>query len=94
MVILHQRKGRKEGQVLFNDNFNTFYIQLYWRQRKGRKEGKVLFNDTQHILFMVILHQRKGRKEGKVLFNDTLNTFSFIRRFVKNKPDINRPLSF
>ena len=32
---------RKEGNVLFTDAFNTFYLHLY-----GRKEGNVLFNDT------------------------------------------------
>ena len=26
---LHQLLGRKEGNVLFNDTLNTFYLQLY-----------------------------------------------------------------
>ena len=36
MVLCHQkygygphRKGRKEGNVLFNDALNTFYLRLY-----------------------------------------------------------------
>ena len=29
MVILLLREGRKEGNVLFNDALNTFYLRLY-----------------------------------------------------------------
>ena len=56
-------EGRKEGNVLFNDTLNTFYLRLY-----GRKEMFYLTTHS-HILFMVIW------KEGSVLFNDALNTF-------------------
>ena len=43
-------EGRMEGNVLFNDTLNTFYLRLY-----GRKEGNVLFNDTLNtFLFTVI----------------------------------------
>ena len=27
--MMHFPKGRKEGNVLFNDALNTFYLQLY-----------------------------------------------------------------
>ena len=82
--------GRKEGNVLFNDALNTFYLQLYqWKE--GRK---CLFNDALNTFYLVIsMEGRKemfhltmhsthfiysyinGRKEGNVLFNDALNTF-------------------
>ena len=57
---------RNEGNVLFNNTFNTFYLRLY-----GRKEGNVLFNDALNTFYL----QLYGRKEGNVLFNDALNTF-------------------
>ena len=28
-VLIHMYKGRKEGNVLFNDALNTFYLRLY-----------------------------------------------------------------
>ena len=28
-LILHSTHGRKEGNVLFNDTLNTFYLRLY-----------------------------------------------------------------
>ena len=40
-------EGRKEGNVLFNDALNTFYLRLY-----GRKEGNVLFNDTLNTFYL------------------------------------------
>ena len=57
---------RKEGNFLFNDALNTFYLRLY-----GRKEGNVLFNDALNTFYLRLY----GRKEGNVLFNDELNTF-------------------
>ena len=33
-------EGRKEGNVLFNDALNTFYLRLYG---VGRKEGRKCF---------------------------------------------------
>ena len=38
--------GTKEGNVLFNNTFNTFYSQLYGISSFCWKEGNVLFNDT------------------------------------------------
>ena len=80
----------KEGNVLFNDALNTFYLRMasdIWLRtilivRKERK-GNVLFNDALNtfylrmasdILLRTILIVRKERK-GNVLFNDALNTF-------------------
>ena len=37
----------KEGNVLFNDALNTFYLRLY-----GRKEGNVLFNDALNTFYL------------------------------------------
>ena len=37
---------RKEGNVLFNDALNTFYLRLYG------KEGNVLFNDALNIFYL------------------------------------------
>ena len=29
IIIIQYKKGRKEGNVLFNDTLNTFYLWLY-----------------------------------------------------------------
>ena len=50
---------RKEGNVLFNDTLNTFYLWLYC-------VGHMIKDHSD---------SENGRKEGNVLFNDTLNTF-------------------
>ena len=42
-----EMEGRKEGNVLFNDALNTFYLRLY-----GRKEGNVLFNNTLNTFYL------------------------------------------
>ena len=72
----------KEGNVLFNDALNIFYLQLY----EGRK--CFISQRTQHILFTVIW------KEGNVLFNDALNTFYLrlygIRYMVNDHSDSER----
>ena len=57
---------RKEGNILFNDTLNTFYLRLY-----ARKEGNVLFNDALHTFYSRLY----ASKEGNVLFNDALHTF-------------------
>ena len=50
-----RERGRKEGNVLFNDALNTFYLRLYVvrhmvkdnsDRERGRKEGNVLCNDA------------------------------------------------
>ena len=56
MVKDHSDNERKEGNVLFNDALNTFYLRLYGIRRmvkyhsdSERKEGNVLFNDALNI---------------------------------------------
>ena len=73
-------EGRKEGNVLFNDALNTFYLRLYGigHMVRGRKEGHVLFNDALNTFYLRLYgigHMVRGRKEGNVLFNNALNTF-------------------
>ena len=65
-----------EGNVLFNDTLNTFYLRLYGKRttqiaRKEWNYGNVLFNDALNTFYLRLY----GRKEGNVLFNDALNTF-------------------
>ena len=48
-----------EGNVLFNDTLNTFYLWLYGIGHMVKDHS-----DSE-----------SGRKEGNVLFNDALNTF-------------------
>ena len=75
--------GKKEGNVLFNNTLNTFYLQLY-----GIKHMLKDHSDSE-----------RGRKEGNVLFNDALNTFNLqlygIKHMVKDHSDSERgnPLS-
>ena len=52
-------EGWKEGNVLFNDTLNTFYLRLYG-------VGHMIKDHSD---------SENGRKEGNVLFNDALNTF-------------------
>ena len=46
MVKDHSGSGRKEGNVLFNDALNTFYLQLY-----GRKEFFYLTTHSTHFIY-------------------------------------------
>ena len=55
--------GYMEGNVLFNNALNTFYLRLY-----GRKEMFYLTTHSTHFTSVIW-------KEGNVLFNDALNTF-------------------
>ena len=55
--------GREEGNVLFNDAFNTFYLRLY-----GRKEGNVLFNDALNTFYLRLYgvrHMVKDHSDNK-----------------------------
>ena len=64
-------EGWKEGNVLFNDALNTFYLRLY-----GRKEGNVLFNDELTTFYLRLYgvrqivkdHSDSERKEGRECF--------------------------
>ena len=71
-----EREGRKEGNVLFNDTLNTFYLRLY-----GVRHMVKDHSDSE-----------KGReRERNVLFNDALNTFYLrlygVRHMVKDHSD-------
>ena len=53
-------KGRKEGNVLFNDTLNTFYLRLYGIRHmvkdhsdseKGRKEMFYLTMHSTHFIY-------------------------------------------
>ena len=68
MVKDHSDSERKEGNVLFNDARNTFYLRLYGVEHmvnghsdSERKEGNVLFNDALNTLFTVIQRQTYGK---------------------------------
>ena len=58
-TVFCNQERRKEGNVLFNDALNTFYLRLY---------------DVGHMVEDHSDSER-GRKEGNILFNDALNTF-------------------
>ena len=58
-IIKSQVNGRKEGNVLFNDTLNTFYLRLYgighmvkYHSDSKRKEGNVLFNDALNTFYL------------------------------------------
>ena len=59
MVIWHQSEERKEGNDLFSNTLNAFYLRLYG------KEGSVLFNDSLNtcLIWLYGIRVRKGRKE-------------------------------
>ena len=90
-LAVSPRNRNKEGNVLFNDALNTFYLRLY-----GRKEGNILFNDALNTFYLRLYRYgwlgmecmgcvglqispshlgTETRKEGNVLFNNALNTF-------------------
>ena len=42
----------KEGNVLFKDTLNTFYLRLYGIKHNETKEGNVLFNDALNTFYL------------------------------------------
>ena len=58
----------KEGNVLFNDALNTFYLRLYGVRKlnvntvEGRKEGYVLFNEAFNTFLYTVICRRTGGK--------------------------------
>ena len=54
---------QNEGNVLFNNTFNTFYLRLY-----ERKEGNVLFNNTLNTFYLRLY----GVRHGKVVFKSAM----------------------
>ena len=67
--------GRKEGNVLFNDALNTFYLRLYGvghmvkdHSDSERKEGNVLFNDALNTFYLRLYgvgHMVKDHSDSK-----------------------------
>ena len=73
--MVQDHSGRKEGNVLFNDALNTFYLRFLWRQTYGKgpfsKEGNVLFNDglnTFYLLYNGVRHMVKDHSVRKEMF--------------------------
>ena len=84
----------KEGNVLFNDVLNTFYLRLYGvrhmvKDHSDSERGNPLL--PHELLFLI---SSKEGKEGNILFNDTLNTFYLqlygVRHMVKDHSDSKR----
>ena len=49
-----KRNGRKEGNVLFNDALNTFYLRLYGvghMVKEGMKEMFYLTTHSTHFIY-------------------------------------------
>ena len=74
MVKDHSDSKRKEGNVLFNDTLNTFYLRLYGVRHvekdhtdseRGRKEMFYLMTHSTHFIYGYM------ERERNVLFNDT-----------------------
>ena len=63
-------EGRKEGNVLFNDTLNTFYLRLY-----GRKEMFYLTTHSTHFIYGYM----EGRKE---MFYLTTHSTHFIYSYM------------
>ena len=72
------RKKKGEGNVLFNDALNTFYLRLY-----GRKEMFYLTTHSTHFTYGYM----EGKEEGNVLFNDALNTF-YLRLYGRKEGNV------
>ena len=74
MTLLKGRKEGekevgKEGNVLFNDALNTFYLWLYGVGHMVKDHSDHEETHCRHMGYL------KGRKGGNVLFNNALNTF-------------------
>ena len=81
MVKDQSARGRKQGNVLFNDVLDTFYFTVIFRNTYGkgpiseRKEGNVLFNDVLNTFYFTVIFRNtygKGpiseRKEARKCF--------------------------
>ena len=63
----------KEGNILFNDVLDTFYLRLYGVRYM---EGNVLFNDALNTFYFTVIWCRTyGRKE---IFYLTMHSTHFI----------------
>ena len=67
-ITIHKQEGRKEGNVLFNDALNTFYLRLYGgrhmvKDHSDREIGNplpphgLLFSITSNGSFICIIPQ-------------------------------------
>ena len=82
LFLFNDTTRRKEGNVLFNDALNTFYLWLYGvgHMVKDHSDSEIGNPLPPHGLLLPISIKgsfMEGRKEGNVLFNDALNTFYF-----------------
>ena len=76
MVKDHSDSERKEGNVLFNDALNTFYLRLYGvghmvkdHSDSERKEGNVLFNDALNTFYLRLYgvgHMVKDHSDSEI----------------------------
>ena len=66
---------KEEGNVLFNDALNIFYLRLLWRRAYGKGPLKMAQGFFKTGRFLQTAFRKEGRKEGNVLFNDAINTF-------------------
>ena len=79
------REWRKEGNVLFNDALNTFYLQLYGISKgpliQWVKEGNVLFNNALNTFYFWLYGFSKGHSSSewrKEMFYLTMHSTHFI----------------
>ena len=71
MVMDHSdsERGRKEGNVLFNDALNTFLSTVIWRQTYGYGRKKMFYLKTHSTQFYLRLYGIKHMvKEGRKCF--------------------------
>ena len=67
-MVKDQSERRMEGNVLFNDAFNTFYLRLYGvrhmvKDHSGRKEMFYLKMHSTHFIYgYMVSDQSNGRK--------------------------------
>ena len=71
-----KRNGRKEGNVLFNDALNTFYLRLYGvghmvknqsDRERGRKEMFYLTMHSTHFIYGYMVKNHSDRERGNPL---------------------------
>ena len=66
---------RKEGNVLFNDALNTFYLRLYGVGHMVKDHSDSETGNPLPPLHGLLFEWLNEGKEGNVLINDALNTF-------------------
>ena len=71
---------RNEGNVLFNDALNTFYLRLY-----ATNETKEMVYLTMHSTHFIYGYMQPTKRNG--LFNDALNTF-YLQLYATNERNV------